>query len=124
MAMTMAGSVETRGAGGLLGSAARQERGEVFPESRVADRGGTHALDGDPVARGEPGDRAEHRDAVIAVRVDGAAAQATGAEDSHAVLERLRVAPQGRQRLAGGGDAVGLLATQLGGVTDRGLPLG
>ena len=51
-----------------------------------------------PSRRGEPGDRAEHRHAVVAAGVERAAAQAAGAADDEAVLERLDL---GAERRAG-----------------------
>ena len=66
-----------------------RQRGEVGLKARVADGGGLDALDLDPLARGQTGDRAEHRDPVIAVGVDRAAAQAAAALDRDPVRARL-----------------------------------
>ena len=71
-----------------------EQGGEVGLEAGVADRGGVHADDLDALARGEAGDGAEHRDAVVAVGVDRAAAQAAGALDHHPVRGRLDLAAE------------------------------
>src|SRR5215204_5946303 len=105
-------------------AAATQQRGQVRLEARVADRGGLHAPYIDALARGEAGDRAKHRYPVIAVGVDRAAAKATATLDPHPVLARLDRCAERGQRLAGRGDAIRLLAPQLGGIADRRLALG
>src|SRR5690242_7200418 len=135
MAMTIAANLETGSAEGVppsarptvgtrfLSAVALEKCGEILHEGRVADRGRVHAFDRDSLPRSEPGDRAEHRDAMIAVRIDRTAAQSAAANDPHAVLEWFGLAAQGRQRRADSGDAVGLLAPQLGRIADRGLAL-
>ena len=72
-AVTAAGAARVRRA---------EQRGEVGLEAGVADRGRLHPVDLDALARGEAGDGAEHRDPVVAVGVDRAAAQAAGARRS------------------------------------------
>ena len=67
---------------------------QVALEARVADRGRLEAAHLDPLARGEPGDRAQHRQAVIAGGVERAAAQAAAAADDEAV----RRSPRSRRR--------------------------
>ena len=58
------------------------------PGEAYSDRVG--ALDLDSVARGEPGDRGEHRDAVISIRRDPAAVRACGyASHLEAIVARL-----------------------------------
>ena len=77
-----------------------------------------------PSLRGEAGDGAEHRDPVVAVGVDRAAAQAAGALDAIPSGGRLDLAAERPQRRGHGRDPVGLLAAQLLGVADRRLALG
>ena len=98
---------------------------QVGREARVADRGRLHPVDLDPSARGEAGDRAEHRDPVVAVGVDRAAAQPAAAARSPSRRRSARPrAPSAGQRLGHGRDPVGLLAAQLAGVADHRLALG
>jgi ribosomal protein L15E len=52
-----------------------RERRQVLGEPRVEPCRGVEAPHVDAVARGKPGDRAEHGQAVVAVRVERAAAQ-------------------------------------------------
>ncbi len=59
---------------GLLHPSARQPS-EILHEPRVGDRGDLHPAHLHPLARGEAGDRAEHRQAVVAVGVEHASAQ-------------------------------------------------
>ena len=99
MAMTMADEARRRCA---ALSATGGERREVGLEARVGDRGGLHPDDLDALARGEPGDRAEHRQAVVAVRGDDAAAQAAGALDDEAVVGRLDLGAEAAQAVDDG----------------------
>ncbi|MCW2990183.1 MAG: major facilitator superfamily protein [Solirubrobacterales bacterium] len=47
-----------------------RERGDVVDEARVADGGGLHPDDLDPLAAGEAGDGADHREPVVPQRLD------------------------------------------------------
>ena len=66
-----------------------------------------------PSLDGEAGDRAEHRQAVVAVGGDRAAAQAAGAADDEAVVGGLDVGAEAAQAVDDGRDPVGLLDAQL-----------
>src|SRR3954452_14720858 len=52
------------------------ECGQVALEARIGHGGGVHPDDLDPLAAGQAGDRPQHRQAVVAVGLDRAAAQA------------------------------------------------
>src|SRR5690348_4211151 len=83
------------------GSAAGVEQHrEVVLETGVADRRRLHPAHLDALARGEPGNGAEHGDAVIAMGVDGAATQAAAALDHHAVGRRLDLPAERAQSAA------------------------
>ena len=97
------------------------KRREVPLEPRIADRDGADPLDLDAVARGQPGDRAEHREPVIAARVEPAAAQPAGAADRESVLSASISAPS-PQPLDHGRDPVRLLVAQLLGPVTTVLP--
>ena len=73
----------------------------------------------DALVGGQAGDRAEHRQAVVAVRGDRAAAQPAGAAHDEAVLGRLEVAAQAAEAVDDGRDPVGLLEPQLAGRRGR-----
>src|SRR3954454_20379700 len=62
-----------------------QQRGEVGFEARVGDRGDLPPHDLDPLVGGQAGHRAEHGQAVVAGRLEHAAAQPAGALDDEAV---------------------------------------
>ena len=47
-----------------------ESKSEVLLEARVADRGRLDAAHLDPIARGEPRDRSQHRQPVVAARVE------------------------------------------------------
>ena len=66
------------------------------PRSPGRDRRGLHPDDLDALAAGEPRDRAEHREPVVAVRVDRPAAQAAGAAHREPVGGRLDVGAEAR----------------------------
>jgi MFS family permease len=83
-----------------------RERGDVGGEARVGDGGSVHADDLDPLGAGEPGDRADHGDAVVAERVDGPAAEPAGAADDEAVLGGLEVAAEPVEAVHDPGDPV------------------
>src|SRR5438067_11433263 len=76
-------------------------------------------LDLHALPRHEPCDRAEHRDAVVAVGVDAAAARPCGrAADDEPVRARLDPYADRAEALGHRVDAVGLLRAQLRGATD------
>ena len=66
-----------------------------------------------PSREARPATAAEHRDPVVAVGVDRAAAQAAGPLDRHPVGGRLDLAAERRERRGHGRDPVRLLAAQL-----------
>src|SRR3954471_15043889 len=99
------------------------QRADVGLERRVADRGGVHARDLDALAGGEARDGAQHREAVIAVRGDRAAAQAAAPAHREAVVGRLDVGAERAQAVDDGGDPVALLDPQLLRAADHRLPL-
>src|ERR671933_395768 len=89
------------------------QRAEIGLEAGVAHGGRLHAVDLDAVARCQARHRAEHREPVVAVGGDRAAAQAARAVDLEPVLGRLDPAPERAQAVDDGRDAVGLLDAQL-----------
>src|SRR3954471_2720801 len=89
------------------------QRSDVGRERRVADGGRVHAVDDDAVARGKPRYRAEHREAVVAVGGDRAAAQAAPAAHHEAVVGRLYVGAETLEAVHDRRDPVRLLDAQL-----------
>ena len=96
---------------------------EIRREAGVGHGRGLHADDPHALARGEAGDRAEHGGAVVAGRVDDAAAQPAGPADDEAVGQRLEVAAEAVEPVHDRGDAIGLLHPQLLGAADDRLAL-
>src|SRR5436189_6031172 len=86
-----------------------QQACEVGLEGRVGDGGGLHAVDLDGLAARQARDRAEHGQAVVAVRGDHAAAQLAGPADDEAVRSGLDVRAEAAQAVDHGGDPVRLL---------------
>ena len=111
--------------GQRVGAQRAREGGKVSLEAGIADRRGVHPLDLDPLARGEAGNRTEHRYPVVAVRVDRAATQAAPPPRSRIPSSLVStLAPSAVSASLDGGDPVTLLAAQLGRVADRRLALG
>ena len=77
-----------------------------------------------PSCRGESGDRAEQRQAMVAVGVDLPAAQTARATDDEAVLGRLDLAAQAAQAVDHRGDPIRFLDPQLARPPDHGLAFG
>src|SRR5215208_2496652 len=94
-------------------AATSQERVQVRLEARVADRRRVHALDLDALARGQPRDSAQHREAVVPVGLQASAAWRAGPVDGEAVLGRLDLGADRPQAVDDGRDPVRLLVTQL-----------
>ena len=96
------------------GRASYTSAAEVLLEARVRHRGGVHPDHLDALDGRQPGHRAEHRHAVVALRVDGPAAQrrAVAAHDE-AVGGRLDVGPEAAQPVHHARDPVRLLQPQL-----------
>ncbi len=79
---------------------------QILDESRIGDGGGVHPHDFDALARGQPGDGAEHGHAVIAAGVDHPAAQPAAAVHGEAVVGGLDVGAEAAQAVDNAGDAV------------------
>src|SRR3954454_5919937 len=75
------------------------QRSDVGLELGVAHGGGVHPVDDDPLARGEPGHGAEHREPVVPVGGDRPAPQAAGAAHHEAVVGGLDVGAQAVQAI-------------------------
>src|SRR4051794_7650056 len=89
------------------------EPSDIPLELRVADGGGVHPVDVDARARREAGDGAEHREAVVAVGGDRAAAQPAGSVHGEAVVGGLDVGAEAAEAVDDGRDPVRLLQAQL-----------
>ena len=100
------------------------QRREVGLEAGIGDGGRLHPDDLDAVARGQAGHGAEHRQPVVAVGLEHAAAQAARALDREAVLGRLDPRAEPAQPVDHGRDPVALLQPQLAGPAHHGLALG
>src|SRR3954447_15329024 len=83
------------------------ELAQVGLEAGVGDGRRLHPHDLDAAARGQPGDRAEHRQPVVAVGRERAALQPARPAHGEAVLGRLDVGAEPAQPVHHGGDAVG-----------------
>ena len=77
-----------------------------------------------PSLRGQAGDGAEHRQAMVAVGVDDAARRPPVPRHDEAVGGRLELAAEAAQAVDDGRDPVGLLEPQLLGAADDRLALG
>src|SRR6478735_4737165 len=97
-----------RAAGGAA-SRSRMQPGDVVDEPRVGHGRRVHADDLDALARRQTRDRAHHRQAMVAARVDRAAAQTPGAPHHEAVLTGLDVTAERAQTVDHARDPVGLL---------------
>src|SRR6202041_504072 len=97
---------------------------EVIDEAGVRHGGCVHADHLHALARGESGDGAHHREAVIAEGVDLPPSQAVTTLDDEAVVGGLDVGAQAAEAVNDTGDAVCLLEAQLLRATHDGLALG
>ena len=85
-------------AGPSIATTIRLHRGrEVVGEPRIGDVGGLHAHDLHALAGGEAGDRAQQREAVIAVGLHPPAAQPARAAHHEAVVKASMSAPRPRR---------------------------
>lgn len=103
---------------------ASPQRRKVLEKARIGDIRSLHAVHFDPIAGGEAGNGAEHRDAVIAPGGDLPPDQATGAVHDEAVGCRLDVGAQAAQPADDGIDAIGFLQPQFPGAADDRLTVG
>ena len=76
----------------------RGDPAEIVEEAGIRDGGGLDASHLDALARRQPGDRSQHREPVVAGRVERAAAQPSRALDREAVRARLDLARRAPRR--------------------------